>query len=654
VAIDEHIPALKRYCRPGFFVLTVVLGFGAVLLSPPASAQRTEENVITDSEDAFGRSIGNESIGIYNVDDVRGFSPIEAGNVRIGGLYFDRLGHLTSHLVEGSTIRVGIASQSYPFPSPTGIVDYDLRRVGEQQIVSTLVNYGPFDSFGAEVDAQLPIVRERLGVAVGAGVYRDAFAWGGRNHAVSYAIAPSWRPTSGVEVRPFFGHIIFSEEESEPLMLTQGGGLPPKIRRNHYFGQPWSVNEGEVFNYGLIGETRWGGWTARLGLFESIFAPDAEFAELFTDIDAGGAANEMVVALPDSRFTSKSGELRLSRVIDAGRRQHTLQFAARGRLQKRRYGGEDLIDVGPVQLGVGRPISRPNFVFGEQSHDEVEQQTLGAGYELLWAGVGEMGIGVQKTSYSKSVVTPTAVLPTSRDEPWLTTATATIHATEKLAFYGSYTEGLEESPVAPSNALNRNVAAPALLTEQYDAGLRWSAPGNLKLILGVFNVEKPYFDVDQAGFFSELGTVEHRGVEFSLSGEPIENLTLVAGTRWLDATVSGPNVAAGLIGEKPVGTARQYSIATADYRFRGTGFSLDATFEAISEQVATSDNSIEVPSRAVLHLGGRYRFTLFGKPATVRVLANNVFDEYGWNAVSSGVYVYNAPRRFTVYVAADL
>ena len=128
----------------------------------------------------------------------------------------------------------------------------------------------------------------------------------------------------------------------------------------------------------------------------------------------------------------------------------------------------------------------------------------------------------------------------------------------------------------------------------------------------------------------------------------------MAGTRWLDATISGPNVAAGLIGEKPVGTARQYSIATADYRFRGTGFSLDATFEAISEQVATSDNSIEVPSRAVLHLGGRYRFTLFGKPATVRVLANNVFDEYGWNAVSSGVYVYNAPRRFTVYVAADL
>ena len=137
----------------------------------------------------------------------------------------------------------------------------------------------------------------------------------------------------------------------------------------------------------------------------------------------------------------------------------------------------------------------------------------------------------------------------------------------------SYTEGLEESPVAPNNALNRNVAAPALQTEQYDAGVRWDAFANMKLIAGVFNIEKPYFDLDAAGFFTELGTVEHRGVEVSLAGDPREDLTVIVGTRWLDATVSGPTVDAGLIGEKPVGTARQYSLATADYRFAGTGAS---------------------------------------------------------------------------------
>jgi iron complex outermembrane receptor protein len=615
--------------------------------------QRTEENVTTGSEDAFGRSIGNESIGIYNEGDVRGFSPIEAGNVRIEGLYFDRLGSLTSRLVEGSTIRVGIASQSYPFPSPTGIVDYDLRRVGEKQVISALLNYGPFDGLGAELDAQLPLTGE-LGTTIGLGLYRDGFPWGGQNESYSFAIAPQWRPTKDIEVRPFFGRISFREEESEPLLLTIGEVLPPKIRREHYFGQEWSTNEGRALNYGVLGAARFDAWTARLGLFESVFEPDAQFAELFTDIDPSGKSNEVVVALPNSRYSSKSGELRVSRVFDASERRHTLQFAARARMQKRRYGGEDVIEVGPVQLGVGREVAEPEFVFGEQSHDEVKQETLGAAYELQWAKLGELSVGLQKTSYSKKVDTPTGALPESRAKPWLKYATATVNANERLAFYASYTEGLEESPVAPNNAVNRNVAAPALETQQYDAGLRWAAFANMKLIAGIFNVEKPYFDLDAAGFFTELGTVEHRGIEVSLAGDPTEDLTLIVGTRLLDATVSGPTVEAGLIGEKPVGSAREYSLATLDYRLPGIRASIDATVEHISSQVANSANTVEASGRAVLHIGGRYRFEIFGKPATLRLLVQNVTDEYGWTPLSSGAYVYNAPRRFTVYVAADL
>jgi iron complex outermembrane recepter protein len=626
----------------------------ALVATPAAFAQRTDENVATGSDDAFGRSIGSERLGIYNEEDVRGFSPLDAGNVRLEGLYFDRLGHLTSRLVEGSTIRVGIASQTYPFPAPTGIVDYDLRRVGTRQIVSALAYHGPFDGYGAEIDAQFPIDGEVLGVAAGAGIYRDAFPWGGRNEAISYAIVPRWNPTPDTELRPFFSHIRFADEEAQPLMLTAGGALPPKIRRNHYYGQSWAVSEGEIFNYGLLGKKLLGDWTLRVGLFESIFSGEAEFAELFTDIQSDRSSNETVIAIPDSRFASKSGELRLSRVFETGVRTHTLQFAARGRQQRRRYGGEEEIDLGSVELGVGRAVARPAFTFGAQSHDEIDQETLGATYGLLWSKVGEASIGVQKTFYSKAVETPVVVLPESSDDPWLVNATATVYATDRLAFYGSYTEGLEESPVAPSNAVNRNEAAPALLTEQYDAGVRWKALASLTVIAGVFNVEKPYFNVDQNGFFSELGTVEHQGVELSVAGNPVPNLTLVAGARILDASVSGPLVEDGVIGEKPVGGFRDYGIITTDYRFRGGPLSLDATLEAVSRQVATSDNSVEVPSRAVLHIGGRYRFQLFGKPAIVRAQLNNVTDEYGWVAVSSGVYVYNQPRRFTVTVTADL
>ena len=101
---------------------------GLVLAAVPhaAFAQRANENVATQSADAFGRSVGQDRSGLYSSDDVRGFNPVEAGNVRIEGLYFDQVDRLSPRLSDGNTIRVGPAALRYPFPAPTGLVDYSL------------------------------------------------------------------------------------------------------------------------------------------------------------------------------------------------------------------------------------------------------------------------------------------------------------------------------------------------------------------------------------------------------------------------------------------------------------------------------------------------------------------------------------------------
>ncbi len=633
---------------------TMLLALVAAAASSAALAQRTDDNVTAESDDAFGRSVGNERIGIYNSGDVRGFSPVAAGNVRIEGLYFDQQKDPTQRLVETVTIRVGIAAQSYPFPAPTGIVDYQLRGVGDEQVVGAVLSYGPFGALGVEVDAQFPIARERFGIAVGGGIYDEAFEWGGDSRTSTFALVPYWRPSESFELRPFFSAIGFSGEEPLPLMATQGGVLPAEIRRNRYFGQEWAQSEGKIFNYGLLGRANLGDWIARFGIFDSVFNVDAAFGDLFLDVDANGAANERVIAFPESRYASRSGELRLERSFEEGARLHTVYAALRARDQTRRYGGEDLIDIGTAQLGVGRPIQRPDFAFGPQSRDEVAQETAGLAYGLQWKERGEFSIGVQRTSYRKDVEMPAGALPTTRADPTLVNVTGTVFATKRLAAYASYTEGLEESPIAPDNAANRNAAAPALLTEQYDAGVRIVLPRQMKLIAGMFSVEKPYFDLDPANLFVQLGTVEHRGVELSLAGSPIKNLTVVAGTRYIDATVSGSTVDAGLVGRRPVGSAKSYSNASVDYVLEGTGFSFDATFESLSSQTANTANTIEVPGRSVLHLGGRYRFRLLGRPATLRGQVYNIFDKYGWNVLGSGVYMYNAPRRYSLYLAADL
>jgi iron complex outermembrane receptor protein len=88
-----------------------VLLAGLSLVSTGAVAQnRTGDNAITQAEDAFGFSVGRESIGIYNANQARGFSPTQAGNVRIDGLYFDPAFGLQGLLVDNVGIKVGLSA----------------------------------------------------------------------------------------------------------------------------------------------------------------------------------------------------------------------------------------------------------------------------------------------------------------------------------------------------------------------------------------------------------------------------------------------------------------------------------------------------------------------------------------------------------------
>lgn len=105
-----------------------------------ATGQRAAENAVRQANDAFGTSIGRETIGLYNSSSVRGFSPTAAGNVRIDSLYFDKVWGLNSRLRRTTDIRVGLSALGIPFLAPTGIVDYGFRKPGDEAALSLLVS----------------------------------------------------------------------------------------------------------------------------------------------------------------------------------------------------------------------------------------------------------------------------------------------------------------------------------------------------------------------------------------------------------------------------------------------------------------------------------------------------------------------------------
>lgn len=627
---------------------------GLVALAASAHAQRVNENAVSDAEDAFGSNIGGETLGIYSPSDVRGFSPTDAGNVRIEGLYIDRQTELTSRLMAGNRVRIGPSALGYAFPAPSGIADYRLRVAQDEAVLSTAARVTSFGGWEVEADSLLPLDGRRLGLAAGAGFYRNQFQFRNSNDVLSTAVSLAWRPNDVTEIKPFWSRIQVDDEEAYPIVIGDGRTLPDRMTRRRFLGQEWADFEVERVTYGGLGRTRIGGFTLRAGAFRSANITTEGYTILLDAGPRGTPAARTVIANPRRSNASTSGEVNLSRQFGIGRSRHELLFAVRARRQTRFYGGSDRADLGPAPFDEELAVPRPAFAFSARTEDRVRQWTAGFAYQGLIEGVGQLNLGIQRSDYRKTVTTPTGALPESRARPWLFNAAAAVEITPALALYGGMTRGLEESDVAPETAVNRDEAPPAIRTRQIDAGVRWRL-GPMTLIAGGFDIEKPYYGLDRGNVFRRLGTVTHRGVEASLSGSPVEGLTVVAGGVLLDARLNGDEVADGTIGRRPIGTPSRTLIANLDYRLPDfPALSFDLAVEHAGRRYGDAANDVRVPARTIVDLGLRYRFQLGRVPAVLRVQATNLFDSYGWDVEGNNAFVYIQSRQVIARLAIDI
>ncbi len=626
----------------------------ALLAANPAFAQRADENAVREAEDGFGKSVGNESVGIYASGDVRGFSANDAGNARIEGLYFDRAGAITDVVVRGTTVRVGLTAFGYPFPAPTGIVDTDLRRVGGERVVSVRISSGEYLGPDLVVDAAIPVT-DRLRMSFDAGVFDDQYVSGASAWFVSYGNVTRWRPVDDVELTGFFARYDFGDEEQSPTLYTGGAFLPPRVERRRFYGQQWAEWKGHSQNYGGTVKAKLGAWQVAGGLFSSRFMRD-DFASLYFDnVDRDGRGRLVVVSGQDQRAASTSGELRVSRVFVEGERRHRFLLSARGRRKASDYGGYHVADLGSAVIGVSAPRPEPARSYDALIDDRVRQMSYAVGYEMRWPGVGELNLGLTRTDYRKTVTQPGQAAETRRDRPWLWNAALAVTPTDRLTLYGAMTRGLEESGTAPGNAANRNEALPALRTRQKEVGLRYAFAGGIRLVSALFDIRKPYFEIDSRdGVYRTLGTVIHRGAEFSLSGEPLAGLNFVAGAVLLRPRVTGPAVDEGRLGNRPVGRTGLLVDASADYRIAALpGVSVDARVVHEGKRTARADNSLDIPARTIIDLGARYRTTIGKIPATLRLQVRNIGNVYGLRVFGGGGFAPVQGRRALASLTVD-
>lgn len=627
----------------------------ALCPSPTAAQDRTDDNAVTQAEDGFGFSVGRETLGIYSSTNARGFSPTAAGNLRIDGLYYDSVFALTSTISDSTSIRVGLSAQGYPFAAPSGIVDLSLRRPGFHPATSVVLNGDGYGSYGLEVDGSLPLNRQ-LSLGYGLAASRIAFPDGTDNLNHGQAFALRWRPRPGIDIMPFWSLYNDYDDEAGPFYAPAGRFLPPNPPERRYEGPGWAQFRLTGANYGtLVSATLSRNWAFRLGAFRSVNDARAGFTNLYLDEQPDGSSDHVVIADPREKSASWSGEARLTHSLVDGPRLHVLHLSLRERDARHQFGGSDTVDLGPAMIGVPSDPPKPAFAFGPISRDRVRQTTVGLAYDGRWKGIGELSVSVSKAAYDKVTELPGAGAVETRSSPWLYNGTLAGYLSHRLSLYAGYAHGLEESGVAPPTAANRNQPLPAILTTQADGGLRWNIVGNVKLVVGVFDLRKPYFGFGTDGSYSQVGTTRSRGIELSLAGKLTSRVDVVAGGVFLDAKVEREPTAIGAIGRRPVGLPGHSLNANVNWRTPLLeGLSLDAAVSRRATVASTTDNLVTLPSRTLFSLGGRYRFKLSGHDATFRVQATNLLDVRSFNVVGPGLYSANAGRSLTGYLALDI
>lgn len=299
---------------------------------------------------------------------------------------------------------------------------------------------------------------------------------------------------------------------------------------------------------------------------------------------------------------------------------------------------------------------RPDFVYPAQGRDEVEQITGGVQYVGQWRGVGDLNLGIQKTSYERTLKYPLNPAQITRLAPWFYNGSFSFRPLPELTLFTSYAKGLEDQGQTPQSARNRGEAVPAAVTRQLDAGLMYTFSPTLRMNAALFQIVKPYFDRDLTNLFTIVGDLRHRGFEFSFTGRVAEGLTMVGGAALLKARVSGDLVDRGLIGDIPIG--RDARAARLDLQYALPWIrrlSAEGQVEYVDKGPATSLNRADIPPRTVLNLGMRRGFRVFGASATLRARLQNVTNTYSWDLQGGNNYYfqYLPPRRFSASLSAD-
>ncbi len=299
----------------------------------------------------------------------------------------------------------------------------------------------------------------------------------------------------------------------------------------------------------------------------------------------------------------------------------------------------------------------PAFIAPPVSHTALELTSFGIADTMAFAQDRvQLTLGLRRQQVkSDTYSTATGLLTTRYDEGATTPAAALlVKATERVALYANYIEGLSQGQKAPVTSANPDDIFPPYKTKQKEIGVKVDM-GDFAHTFALYQIDKPSSYTDPVtNVFSFGGEQRNRGLEWSFFGAATRGLRLMGGVAYVDPKVTRIATAA-VQGKTVTGVAKLQGKLGVEWDVPGAaGLTLTGNATAVSKQYISADNSLWVGGRTTYDLGARYATKVSNRPVTFRAGITNLTNKAYWGMPLLSSLALGAPRTFQLSASVDL
>ena len=617
---------------------------------------------------------------VYSNLAIRGITVENRGNFRLNGsLPIINLIDLPLEDKDRVEALKGASALYYGFTTPAGIINMTMKRPTEKPYAALNVSGNEYGALTGHIDVggTAGILGARVNAVYGT---VDSGIDNTRGHRALLAGAFDIKPTDSLTLSVDAEYIYKTVNEPGVYRFTTlpratvanpypEVALPPLIDPETNFGPDWAKNEADEYN--VLGTVNWrindawaftvSGGTSRLvrtrrfntfnptdyttgeGTLAISLQPELTFKNVNTRAELAGTFNTWMLTHEVLIGASQNIRDAFNSTSVTANCPGATPTAPRVTCTQNMFNPRDIPETAmPLRTGTESRIDDVGYYFFDRIKVTEWLQLLG---------------GVRLSEYEESNRTTNTT--TFDASPTSVSYGAVVKPLPWISVYGTYIEGLESTPAAPTTAVNAGAQLPATTSEQREAGIKLEVTRSLLVQAAYFDIDRASTYVNGANVYVQDGRASYQGYELSVSGEVTRDLSLYASALFLDAVQESgaPTVittnAAGVVTVNPTAvgklienSAKETWSLAGEYRLDALlqGFSVTGAAYHVGRRAVNSLNQAFAPGYTLYDAGVAYDTEFNDMQMTFQLNAQNLTNERYFSSTGGFLLAQGGPR----------